>query len=1051
MFRSVRFVGPLAFALAVAAHAQTPTGTAFTYQGQLKDGGTPVNTAAGSFEFRLFDAATAGNPVGNVVALSNVPVTNGLFSVSLDFGAAAFGPDARWLEVRVFKDGTGWTTLSPRHRITPAPQARFAQNAGSLAWPLNAAFPGGVGINHMLRLDYAGEGRALEVRATGVDAGAIYAETTEGETVAILGQVAGEASAAVVGQANATGPNAAGQGGLFMSRGGRGTGVAGVAGATSGENYAVYGETLSPAGYAGFFLGRGYFRDSVGVGVEQPVQKLDVGGTVRMSGFQLTSAPTAGYVLTSDGNGFGTWQPAAGGGPSPWQVNGATVFYLGGNVGIGTTNPQHRLHVDGGAGTAIFGQGAGGATAGTLGHGSAGVYGTGSLAGVTGLASGTAGRGVVGEASAGSGDTRGVYGKSASPSGSGVYGEATANSGTGTGVFGRSSGPYGRGVYGEASAATGTPIGVEAYAGCSGGTAVLAFNEAEEGAAVAVRGHSNSPSGVAVWGTAGFDGSTGSATGVLGETGGTGAGIIGRATHASAATYGVKGEASSPNGYGGYFQGRGYFSGNLGVGVPNPAQKLDVAGTIQATGFKLTTAATAGYVLTCDAAGAGSWQPPPAGGDSLWQASGTDVYYSAGRVGVGTSTPGARLDLAGGDWDLVGTEGDFRIGSSSYRLKFGVATSGGSAGLARIRAQGITGTPKVVLGAGNFDTLTVTSTNVGVGTLAPDSGAKLDVAGKLRTMNLQVTTGATAGYVLTADAGGNATWQAPTGGGGLTLPYDGSGSDSIAAFKVTNTHATAGAGIFGVATARGVRGQGGTEGVSGFSAGGSGVFGSSNSGIGVKAQSGGTGTANPALYVSNINSGGIGIFSTCGSSDANAVFVNTSTGDIIKGFSGSGGGNLVFRVENNGKTTVSVLQITGGADLSERFDVRAAEAEPQAGMVVCIDPSSPGKLVVSTRAYDRTVAGVLSGAGGVRPGMLMGQSDSAADGAHPVALTGRVYVWADATASAIEPGDLLTTADVPGHAMKVTDHARAPGAVLGKAMSRLESGRGLVLVLVNLQ
>ena len=83
--------------------------------------------------------------------------------------------------------------------------------------------------------------------------------------------------------------------------------------------------------------------------------------------------------------------------------------------------------------------------------------------------------------------------------------------------------------------------------------------------------------------------------------------------------------------------------------------------------------------------------------------------------------------------------------------------------------------------------------------------------------------------------------------------------------------------------------------------------------------------------------------------------------------------------------------------------------------------------------------------------MLMGQEDSVADGAHPVALTGRVYVWADASNGPIEPGDLLTTSGIPGHAMKVSDFDKAHGATLGKAMTSLEEGRGLVLVLVSLQ
>jgi hypothetical protein len=83
--------------------------------------------------------------------------------------------------------------------------------------------------------------------------------------------------------------------------------------------------------------------------------------------------------------------------------------------------------------------------------------------------------------------------------------------------------------------------------------------------------------------------------------------------------------------------------------------------------------------------------------------------------------------------------------------------------------------------------------------------------------------------------------------------------------------------------------------------------------------------------------------------------------------------------------------------------------------------------------------------------MLMSQPGSIADGNYPVALTGRVYCWADASDDPIAPGDLLTTSDIPGHAMKVTDYAKAQGAILGKAMSALEKGRGLVFVLVTLQ
>ncbi|MFQ5590446.1 MAG: hypothetical protein ACE5HE_04705 [Phycisphaerae bacterium] len=152
-----------------------------------------------------------------------------------------------------------------------------------------------------------------------------------------------------------------------------------------------------------------------------------------------------------------------------------------------------------------------------------------------------------------------------------------------------------------------------------------------------------------------------------------------------------------------------------------------------------------------------------------------------------------------------------------------------------------------------------------------------------------------------------------------------------------------------------------------------------------------------------------------------------------------------------GRVVTQVLQITGGGDLSEQFDVNAGNNKPEPGMVVCIDQSSPGKLAVCNRPYDRTVAGIISGAAGIKPGMLMGQKASIADGQHAIALTGRVYVLADAANGAIEPGDLLTTGNTPGRAMKVTDQVRAQGAVLGKAMTALPDGKGLVLALVSLQ
>ncbi len=152
----------------------------------------------------------------------------------------------------------------------------------------------------------------------------------------------------------------------------------------------------------------------------------------------------------------------------------------------------------------------------------------------------------------------------------------------------------------------------------------------------------------------------------------------------------------------------------------------------------------------------------------------------------------------------------------------------------------------------------------------------------------------------------------------------------------------------------------------------------------------------------------------------------------------------------NGTTRTTTLEINGGADLAEPFEVNG-ESAIQAGMIVAIDPANAGELKVATSAYDKTVAGIVSGAGDIQPGMVMGQDGSIASGEHPVALTGRVYAKVDASYGAIQPGDLLMTSDTPGHAMRVSDSSQAQGAIIGKAMTALEEGQGLVLVLVSLQ
>jgi hypothetical protein len=226
-----------------------------------------------------------------------------------------------------------------------------------------------------------------------------------------------------------------------------------------------------------------------------------------------------------------------------------------------------------------------------------------------------------------------------------------------------------------------------------------------------------------------------------------------------------------------------------------------------------------------------------------------------------------------------------------------------------------------------------------------------------------------------------------------------------------------------------------------------GVYGK-NDGIGIGVFGQNKSTRSAAVLGRN-DGGGDGVVGfSLGRGRGSGVYGFTDSPDGFGGFFTNTAGGIALRVD--GTASTKVLQITGGGDLAEPFEITAAHSI-QPGMVVAIDPDRPGRLRITDKAYDRTVAGIISGANGINPGLTMRQEGTVADGAHPVALTGRVYCWVDASNGPIEPGDLLTTSATLGHAMKVTDHAKAQGAIIGKAMTGLERGKGLVLVLVTLQ
>jgi hypothetical protein len=142
--------------------------------------------------------------------------------------------------------------------------------------------------------------------------------------------------------------------------------------------------------------------------------------------------------------------------------------------------------------------------------------------------------------------------------------------------------------------------------------------------------------------------------------------------------------------------------------------------------------------------------------NSKWLYNGTSIYYSGGKLGIGTSAPVTVIDIAGGNnWDVINGDGDLRLGNSQYRLKMGIALSGGGAGATGIMQHGQPGGYNVLsLGAQGHKLLYLNgeTQRVGIGTDAPL--ASFDIHGTFALVDGSQGTG----KVLKSDAGGVASW-----------------------------------------------------------------------------------------------------------------------------------------------------------------------------------------------------------------------------------------------------------------------------------------------------
>ena len=323
------------------------------------------------------------------------------------------------------------------------------------------------------------------------------------------------------------------------------------------------------------------------------------------------------------------------------------------------------------------------------------------------------------------------------------------------------------------------------------------------------------------------------------------------------------------------------------------------------------------------------------------------------------------------------------------------------------------------------------------------------------------------------ESNGFGVWASSQGGEGVH------GESKSGRVGVSGVNHSGGLGVFGSSTGGvGIRGEsfggghaGGT-GVNGVSVGGIGVWGQdmakgvgvkgdSNSGAGVMGESKGS---DGVLGISHSNgNAGVSGVNDSGGSPGYGVWGSSQGGEGVHGEStasnwaavaaiNKGGGPGLWAAGTPAAHFEGNVEVTGdvvlaGQDVAEDFFVPRAQQIVRGTVMVINDEDA---LQVSNQAYDRRVAGVVSGAGNLRPALILG-SEKSGDNRLPIALMGKVFCKVDARYARIEVGDLLTTSPTPGHAMKAKDPVKAFGSVIGKALRPLREGQGMIPILIALQ
>ena len=309
--------------LAAFAANASPLGSAFTYQGRLA---VSNNAAAGSFDFKfsLYDALSSGVQVGNSLTNLAVPVSDGNFTATLDFGASAFNGDARWLLIEVRTNNAGsFTPLSPRQPVQPTPYALLAsQYTGSVSQgqlPANVALlnasQGFTGNNSFTGAgnSFSGSGSGLtSLNASALTSGAVPDARLSANVA--LENAANTFTAAQVFNSDVTinGSGRLWNTDLYFRQGGTDTnhGVGYYSGTFSWKPFGTVSVIDGPVlyGWWGGALGTKNggnqevlywkYNGRVGIGTGDPQATLHVAGDLRVDG-SMTWGTRTGYVAVA--------------------------------------------------------------------------------------------------------------------------------------------------------------------------------------------------------------------------------------------------------------------------------------------------------------------------------------------------------------------------------------------------------------------------------------------------------------------------------------------------------------------------------------------------------------------------------------------------------------------------------------------------------------------------------------------------------------------------------------------------------------------------------